>query len=386
MLQVHNLCNCARMLSLCRHPMHVNIGSHFVSTVTFFCVNGNIFEPQHPSIHTSGEMPEYKCATCGASFINRRSWKVHVDKPPKKCAEIAEQNAQQNSLEASDDGGFKMTAENGTIDHQMNSHDDFIALDDTDGNTYDTANDEAYEPSEPEQVRIQRPVVAARRPLKRLVKTAIRTKAMGGTEMLSNEFVALANSLKGSIKQRALFMLVLKTVLKEKCAEMKLTRSVVEKLVGFLQSDQVIQESHFNLEKHALFHEFFDHTFTPAQMKVIADLSQLEITEENVKQQLIFATYFGKTAKLMLKYKLASTSRSKECVGDVTDVLQQMSYDDDNCVTPVTWYEKLVMFPREAVLATWPYVVVVALAVLAVVVLLWRYVRVVVAKVDDVQM
>lgn len=110
---------------------------------------------------------------------------------------------------------------------------------------------------------------------------------------------------------------MLKTVLKEKCAEIKLTRTVVQKLVEFLLSDQVIQESHFNLEKHALFQEFFDHTFTPAQMKVIAHLSQMETTEETVKLQLIFATYFGKTAKLMLKYKLARTSRSKECVEDV---------------------------------------------------------------------
>lgn len=107
--------------------------------------------------------------------------------------------------------------------------------------------------------------------------------------MLSNEFVKLANSLKGPIKQRSLFRLVLKTVWKEKCAEIKLTRHVVEKIISFLRSDQMIQESHFILEKHALFRDYFGYTFTftLAQIQVIADLSQMEVTEESVQQQLI---------------------------------------------------------------------------------------------------
>lgn len=91
----------------------------------------------------------------------------------------------------------------------MNSHADFIGSYDSGGDAADTGNDEPYEPYEPYEpeqvVRVQRPIVPARRPAKRLVKPkynpAVRaTKPMGGTKMPSNEFVALANSLKESIK------------------------------------------------------------------------------------------------------------------------------------------------------------------------------------------
>ena len=47
-------------------------------------------------------------------------------------------------------------------------------------------------------------------------------------------------------------------------------------------------------------------------MKVIDDLADMEVTPENIEQQLVFATYYAKIAKLMLKYNLACTDRSRE--------------------------------------------------------------------------
>lgn len=82
----------------------------------------------------------------------------------------------------------------------------------------------------------------------------------------------------------------------------------------------------------------------------------------------------------MLKYKLSSTDRSKQCVEDVTEVFVYMSYDSTNCVTPVTWYETLIMFPRDAIFATSSYAVFAVITVLNMIVTIWCYVRVFVTK------
>ncbi len=84
-------------------------------------------------------------------------------------------------------------------------------------------------------------------------------------------------------------------------------------------------------------------------MKVIDDLSFMEVTEENINQQLVFATYYAKLCKLMLRYNLASTDRSKESVKDVVDALYNMSYSPDGLVSPVSWYETMFFQPKDII-------------------------------------
>jgi PhoPQ-activated pathogenicity-related protein len=84
-------------------------------------------------------------------------------------------------------------------------------------------------------------------------------------------------------------------------------------------------------------------------MKVIDDLSFMEVTEENINQQLVFATYYAKLCKLMLRYNLASTDRSKESVKDVIDALYNMSYSPDGFVSPVSWYETMFFQPKDII-------------------------------------
>lgn len=62
-----------------------------------------------------------------------------------------------------------------------------------------------------------------------------------------------------------------------------------------------------------------------------------------------------------------------------------MSYDSNNCVTPVTWYETLIMFPRETIFAIWPYAACVVLIVFVTLTMIWRYYYHTTAKVENVE-
>jgi hypothetical protein len=160
-------------------------------------------------------------------------------------------------------------------------------------------------PSRTKTLPVRRKIVSAK-------QSTEKRRLMGSIKVLCSGFVKLSNSLKSSIKKKAILKKVLYTVLKDKCADHRLNKLTVEKMIELLKSDQDTQEIHFKLDKNDLFKEYLNFSFTLNQMKVIDDLSNIEVTEENINQQLVFATYYAKLCKLMLRYNLASTDRSKE--------------------------------------------------------------------------
>jgi hypothetical protein len=208
---------------------------------------------------------------------------------------------------------------------------------------------ESDEESEEEVVQVIKKKTVKSPPKKPIKKKLVERKRapLGSVEVLCNDFVKLSNSLKSSIKKKGILRKVLFTILKDKCAEHRLNKAVVEKIIELLKSDQDTQEIHFRLDKNVLFKEYFNFSFTLNQMKVIEDLSNVEVNEENINQQLVFASYYIKLAKLMLKYNLASTDRSKESVKDVIDALFNMSYTSDGLVAPVSWYETILFNPND---------------------------------------
>ena len=225
-------------------------------------------------------------------------------------------------------------------------------------------NEEAEE--QKEEIVVEKQIIS-RTPKRSVQKKAVPArneikKIAGSVELLCNDFVKLSNSLKSSIKTKAVFKKVIYTVLKDKCADHHLQKSTVDKMIELLKSDQDTQEIHFKLEKNTLFKDYFNYAFTQNQQKVIDDLANMEVTNENIEQQLVFATYYAKNAKLMLKYALASTDRSKESVKDVVDALNHLTYTDAGYVSPLSWYETVFVQPRDALCGTLSLVAIASIA------------------------
>ena len=226
-------------------------------------------------------------------------------------------------------------------------------------------NEEAEE--QKDEIVVEKQIIS-RTPKRNVQKKTVITaknetkKVTGSVELLCNDFVKLSNSLKSSIKKKAVFKKVIYTVLKDKCADHHLQKSTVDKMIELLKSDQDTQEIHFKLEKNTLFKDYFNYAFTQNQQKVIDDLANMEVTNENIEQQLVFATYYAKNAKLMLKYALASTDRSKESVKDVVDALNHLTYTDAGYVSPLSWYETVFVQPRDALCGTLSLVAIASIA------------------------
>ena len=146
-------------------------------------------------------------------------------------------------------------------------------------------------------------------------------------ETLCDDVVKLAISMRSNTANDNTFNDIMQSVLTEKVVSAKLDRSTVNRMVDFLATTADMHSLNFQIAKNRLLKEYVDHPFSDAQRRVIDDLAVLEVNNDSVEEQLMFSLYFEKYVKLMLRYHLASNTRSKQAVEAVMAVLKNQEFD-----------------------------------------------------------
>jgi hypothetical protein len=143
-------------------------------------------------------------------------------------------------------------------------------------------------------------------------------------EALCDEVVKLASAMINNTQNDEVFSSIMTTVLTEKVVNAKLDRSTINWMVDFLATTADMLSLNFQIAKNRLLKEYVDNPFSDTQRLVIDDLSMVEVNTESEEEQLMFSLYFEKYVKLMLRFHLASNTRSKQAVEAVMKFYQNV--------------------------------------------------------------
>ena len=282
----------------------------------------------------------YPCKWCKTALKTSSARHTHQSRcslNPNRVQANEQQNLQsiEPPVQQSILQSFQNPAELDPFDEyilQMNNHDnnaeenkeasdsDSDYVDDTPEPQQAEQTQQAVQPQQAERrlnlhaINLNSPSVLTPKTKSKQVKSKIET--------LCDDVVKLANSMRSNTANDNTFNDNMQQVLTEKVVSAKLDRSTVNRMVDFLATTADMHSLNFQIAKNRLLKEYVDHPFSDAQLRVIDDLAVLEVNNDSVEEQLMFSLYFEKYVKLMLRYHLASNTRSKQAVEAVMAVLK----------------------------------------------------------------
>jgi hypothetical protein len=205
------------------------------------------------------------------------------------------------------------------------------------------------EENQREEVIILRQPKKATKPPPKSTKPTNEKKTLGIIPILANEFIKTSSVVKANFKQPKISDKMLYSAFREKCAENRVNRVTVDKMISYLQIDQEKQANAYDYKKLRLNDDYiYNVAFTENQEKIIEDLKKIEVSQEIIDNHIAFANYYIKLCELILKYNRASTDKSKESVKSTIEALKRMPFGSDGYIPPMMWYETLFIQPRDS--------------------------------------